>query len=111
MPVSVQLSAQYPRLVLYAPLIGLPAQTLHTTVTGLLPPYAAMFYVTQPDGTLLALPYAAITSSFDFRASEAGDVHFGVSQVGTWQAQVVISGTLSNAVAWEVLWLPVHVTR
>ena len=53
------------------------------------------FYVMQPDGTLLALPHTAITSSFDFGASEAGDVHFGVSQVGTWQAQVVISGTLA----------------
>jgi len=51
------------------------------------------------------------TDSFVFEPSEAGEVHFGVNQVGTWQAQVVVSGTLSNIVVWEVLWLPVHVTR
>jgi hypothetical protein len=110
-PISVQLSAQYPRLVLYAPSIGLPAQTLQTKVSGLLPPYAPTFYVMAPDGTLLVLPHAASTSSFNFGPSEAGDMHFGVSQVGMWQAQVVVSGTLSNSVSWEVLWLPVHVTR
>lgn len=110
-PISVQLSAQYPRLVLYAPSIGLPAQMLHTTVSGLVPPYAATFYVMAPDGTLFVLPHSANTSSFSFGPSETGDVHFGVSQVGTWQTQVVVGGTLSNVVAWEVLWLPVHVTR
>jgi hypothetical protein len=98
-------------LVLYAPAIDLPAQTLHTTVSGLTPPYAPTFYVTAPDGTLLVLPHTANTTPFSFGPSETGDMYFGVSQVGTWQAQVVVSSTLSNAVAWEVLWLPVHVTR
>jgi len=107
----VQLRAQYPRLVLYAPSIGLPAQTLHATVSGLLPPYAATFYVIRPDSTVLVFSHMATTNSFDFGANEAGDVYFGVSQVGSWQAQAVISGTPSNLVAWEVLWLPVHVTR
>jgi hypothetical protein len=107
----VQLSAQYPRLVLYAPSIGLPAQTLHTTISGLIPPYAPTFYVTAPDGTLLVLPYTVSTTAFNFGPSETGDMYFGVSQLGTWKAQVVVSGTLSNVVGWEALWLPVHVTR
>ena len=110
-PIFVQLSAQYPRLVLYAPSIGLPAQTLHTTISGLLPPYAAMFYVIRPDGTVLVFPHTATAGLFDFGPSEAGDMHFGVSQLGAWQAQVIVNGIPSNSVAWEVLWSPVHVTR
>ena len=65
----------------------------------------------RPDGTVLVFPHTATTGLFDFGPGEADDMYFGVSQLGTWQAQVIVNGIPSNSVAWEVLWSPVHVTR
>ena len=108
---EVILSAQYPRLVQYAPSLGLPAQTLRIAVTGLLTPYLTDLYVTRPDGTVAAWPYVSLTSPFIFGPSESGDGYFGVDQIGVWQAQAIVNGVVSNIVNWETLWLPVHVTR
>jgi len=110
-PVQVILSAQYPRLVQYAPALGLPAQTLRIAVTGLVTPYRTELYVTRPDGTVMAWPWVAVISPFVFGPGESGDRYFGVDQVGTWQAQAIVNGARSNAIGWETRWLPVHVTR
>lgn len=107
----VILSAQYPRLVHYAPALSLPAQRLQIVVTGLMPPYRAEVYVTRPDGAIVVWPWASLSSPFDFGPAEAGDRYFGVDQIGLWQAQVVVNGVVSNGVKWETHWLPVHVTR
>ena len=73
---EVILSAQYPRLVQYAPSLGLPAQTLRIAVTGLLTPYLTDLYVTRPDGTVVAWPIVSLSSPFAFGPSESGDVLF-----------------------------------
>jgi len=108
---EVILSAQYPRLVQYAPSLGLPAQTLRIAVTGLVTPYLTDLYVTRPDGTMTAWPIVSLSSPFTFGPSESGDVYFGVDQIGVWQAQAIVNGVVSNLVSWETHWLPVHVTR
>ena len=108
---QVILSAQYPRLVQYAPALGLPAQTLRIAVTGLVTPYRTELYVTRPDGTAAAWPWLAVISPFVFGPGESGDRYFGVDQIGSWQAQAIVNGVRSNGVGWETRWLPVHVTR
>lgn len=110
-PVKVILSAQYPRLVQYAPAIGLPAQTLRIAVTGLVTPYLTSLFVTRPDGTVAAWPIVAMISPYAFGPAESGDTYFGVDQIGMWQAQASVNGTASNVVSWTTVWLPVHVTR
>jgi hypothetical protein len=107
----VTLSAQYPFLLLDAPVLDLPAQTLQITVSGLLPPYLSSIYVIAPDGTLMILTHTSLNSPFTFGSIEAGDAYFGVSQIGTWQAEAVVNGVVSNSVTWQTVWLPVHVTR
>lgn len=110
-PVQVILSAQYPRLVHYAPTLGLPAQTLRLAVTGLVTPYLTELYVTRPDGTLMIWPWVSTFSPFPFGPGEAGEIYFGADQLGLWQAQAIVNGVGSNLVGWETRWLPVHVTR
>jgi len=105
------LSAQYPRLLQYAPAIGLPAQTLRIAVTGLVTPYLTSLFVTRPDGTVAAWPIVSLINPYGFGPGESGDTYFGVDQIGLWQAQASVNGTASNVVTWETLWLPVHVTR
>ncbi len=102
---------RYPYLLLDAPVLGLPAQTLNITVNGGVAPYTALIYVTQPDGTLLVWTQIASISTFTFGPTEASDTYFGVSQIGAWQAQVIVNGVSSNQVSWTTVWLPVHVTR
>ena len=108
---QVILSEHYPRLVQYAPALGLPAQTLRIAVTGLVTPYLAELYVTRPDGTLMIWPWISMFSPFPFGPGESGDIYFGTDQIGMWQAQVIMNGVGSNLVGWETRWLPVHVTR
>ena len=108
---EVILSAQYPRLVQYAPALGLPAQTLRIAVTGVVTPYLTDLYVTRPDGTLAVWPIVSLSSPFAFGPGESGDGYFGVDQIGGWQAQAIVNGVVSNVVGWATRWLPVHVTR
>jgi hypothetical protein len=34
-----------------------------------------------------------------------------VEETGTWLGRVVVNGTPSNIVSWEVHWYPAHVVR
>jgi hypothetical protein len=110
-PVSVQLTADYPYLVQFAPVVGLPAQTLRLAVSGVLTPYLTVLSVTQPDGAVLNWPLTSLSSPLTFGPGESGDQYFGVTQTGLWQAQAIVNGLVSNVVRWETRWFPVHVTR
>lgn len=108
---AVQLSADYPFLVQFAPAVGLPAQTLRVTVSGVLTPYLTVLSVAQPDGAVLTWPLTSLSSPIVFGPGESGDPYFGVTQIGWWQAQAMVNGIASNSVQWETRWFPIHVTR
>ncbi len=95
----------------YAPVVGLPAQTLRLVVSGVLTPYLTVLSVIQPDGVVLTWPLTSVSSPISFGPNEAGDPYFGVTQTGLWRAQAIVNGIASNLVSWETRWFPVHVTR
>lgn len=109
---QVHLEARYPYLVYQGPAWGLPAQTLEVTVTGGGAPYEALFYIAKPGQSYQAQPlYTASSNPFWYGQAESGDPYFGVSELGTWCAQVVVDFMPSNTVCWQVSRYPVHVTR
>jgi hypothetical protein len=108
---EVRLTARYPRLVYYGPELGLPAQTLDVVVVGGTPPYNAVVYVVPPSGVYTPLDYTAGSSPWSYGPGESGNPYLGVEETGTWLGRVVVNGTPSNIVSWEVHWYPAHVVR
>jgi hypothetical protein len=109
---EVRLTARYPHLVYRGPALGLPAQTLDVVVVGGNPPYNATVSVVPPSLVYTPVNYTAGSNPWAYGPGEAGDMYLGVTETGTWHAQVVIDGRFtSNVVSWEVHWYPVHVIR
>jgi len=112
LPLTASLFARYGSLVLMAPRLGLPAQTLNGSISGGTLPYAVTLYVQSPDNSTTGYNLSPGTS-FSFGTSESGDAYFGVSQVGTWRAWFTVTdnsghSATSNAVTWQVVFYPVH---
>jgi hypothetical protein len=108
---EVRLAARYPRLVYYGPELGLPAQTLDVVVVGGTPPYDAVVYVVPPSGIYTPVDYTAGSNPWSYGPGESGNPYLGVEEAGTWLGRVVVDGTPSNIVSWEVHWYPAHVVR
>jgi len=95
-----------------APKLGLPAQTLNGSISSGTAPYAVTLYIQSPDGHTTGYSLSP-GASFSFGPSEAGDPNFGVAQVGTWRAWFTLADgggrhSTSNAVAWQVVFYPIH---
>jgi len=113
-PLAASLTPRYSSLVLMAPDLGLPVQTLDGTISGGTPPYNTMLYVEQPDSTQIAyhLPSGA---SLSFGPDEAGNPDFGTTQKGTWRAWMTVTDSASHTATsptavWNVTFYPVHET-
>jgi len=112
LPLVANLTPRYGSLVLMAPKLGLPAQTLNGSISSGTAPYAVTLYIQSPDGHTTGYSLSP-GASFSFGPSEAGDPNFGVAQVGTWRAWFTLADgggrhSTSNAVAWQVVFYPIH---
>lgn len=114
-PSGITLDRDYPYLVLYAPDVGMPAQTLRGQLLGWgVANHTITVQVQSPDGAIHT--YSAITDAggnFVIGAASTGDTYFGVSQTGTWAAVAIYSpaGISSNTVNWLVDWKPGHLNE
>jgi hypothetical protein len=113
-PLAAGLMPRYSSLVLMAPDLGLPAQTLDGTINGGIPPYRATLYVARPNGDQVTYQLTP-GASFSFGPAESGDPNFGTTQKGTWRAWVVVMDsashtTMSPTAIWDVAFYPVHQT-
>jgi len=112
LPLTASLSARYGSLVLMAPRLGLPAQTLSGAISGGVLPYSVTLYVQSPDNNTTDYNLSPDTS-FNFGTSESADPNFGVSQEGTWRAWFSLTddgsrSATSNTITWQVVFYPVH---
>ncbi len=111
-PGSLSLTQDYSFLVLRAPDVGQPAQTLHGLLQGGgIANRLITVQVQAPDGYIYT--YSVLTDragNFILDPATAGSTYFGVSQTGTWYAVAVYSpsGISSNTVSWIVDWKPGH---
>jgi hypothetical protein len=110
-PLSGSISALYAKLVLYAPKLGQPAQTLSGSVSGGAPAYAITVHVRAPSGATNV--YTRSSSDWSIDQTSAGDTAFGTTEEGTWTAWATISDAAgknfqTGSVTWEVSWYPVH---
>jgi hypothetical protein len=110
-PLTASLTPRYGSLLLMAPRLGLPAQTLNGAISGGIAPYAVTLHVQAPDNSTASFGLSG--GSFSFGPGEAGDANFGVSQEGTWRAWFTVTDTggriaTSNTVTWQVVFYPVH---
>jgi len=112
LPLAASLSARYGSLVLMAPRLGLPAQTMSGAISGGTLPYSVTLYVQSPDNSTTSYNLSPGTS-FSFGTSESGDPYFGVTQEGTWRAWFSVAddgghNAPSNTITWRVVFYPVH---
>jgi hypothetical protein len=110
-PLSGTIAATYARLPLYAPTLGLPAQTLTGTVSGGNPPYIVLVQIREPSGNVSTLSRNA--ASWSVTPENSGDDNLGTTQEGTWIAWAEIEDSAgvkfrTASASWEVAWYPVH---
>lgn len=110
-PLSGTISPAYAKLLLFAPDLGQPAQTLTGSVTGGEPPYSLAVHVRAPSG--LEATYTRSGSSWSLGPTDAGNPDFGTTEKGSWTAWAEIidsaGGTVRTpSVTWDVSWYPVH---
>ena len=110
-PLSGTISAWYPNLVLFAPKLGLPAQTLGGTVNGGEAPYGALVHVKSPTGIETIISRNG--SAWSLTPVDAGDPNFGTIENGVWTAWAIITDSAGRiyttaSVTWNVAWFPVH---
>ena len=110
-PLSGSISALYTRLLLFAPNLGQPAQSLVGAVSGGEPPYAITVHVRAPSGTIK--PFTRSESNWSVDPGSAGDDFFGTTEEGTWTAWATITDSVgrnyqTGSVTWDVSWHPVH---
>jgi hypothetical protein len=108
---SGTISPAYAKLLLSAPNLGQPAQTLTGSVTGGEPPYSLIVHVRAPSG--LETTYSRSGSSWSLSPATANNPTFGTTEEGGWSAWVDITDTAgrtyrTSSVIWEVSWYPVH---
>lgn len=110
-PLSGTISVTYARLLLLAPNLGQPAQTLIGTVSGGISPYSILVSVRTPSGALISLTRSG--STWSVTPENSGDLNFGTTEEGIWTAWADLrdsSGQTYRTVSavWEVAWHPVH---
>lgn len=110
-PLSGTISVTYARLLLFAPNLGQPAQTLIGTVSGGISPYSILVWVRTPSGALISLTRSG--STWSVTPDNSGDLNFGTTEEGIWTAWADLrdsSGQTYRTVSavWEVAWHPVH---
>lgn len=110
-PLSGAISATYSKLLLFAPNLGQPAQTLSGSVSGGEGPYNLLIHVFSPSGD--ETTYSPSGSTWTLSPSDAGNPSFGTTQEGVWRAWAEIrdsAGRFFNttSVTWDVSWYPVH---
>ncbi|RPJ39595.1 MAG: hypothetical protein EHM21_15535 [Chloroflexi bacterium] len=101
----------YSRLLLYAPNLGQPAQTLMGAVSGGEPPYTVSVQVRAPSGVINT--YTRSGSSWQLTPVSTGDPNFGTTAEGIWTAWANLTDSAGRtfrtiSIPWDVSWHPVH---
>ena len=110
-PLSGTISQAFSSLLLFAPNLGLPAQSLSGIVSGGSPPYSIQVWVRKPSGSLLS--FSRTGSNWTVTPASSGDLNFGTSEAGSWTAWADLQDSSGQtyqtaSVMWEVAWYPVH---
>lgn len=110
-PLSGSISALYAKLLLFAPAVGQPAQTLTGTASGGDPPYQVSIHVRAPSG--VESNFSKSGSSWTLDPASSGDASLGVTEQGLWTAWATLRDSAgrtytTSSVIWEVAWYPVH---
>jgi hypothetical protein len=110
-PLSGTITVTYVRLLLFAPNLGQPAQTLSGTATGGEPPYSITVHVRSPSGIEVSLSHSG--STWSATPQNSGDINFGTTEHGIWTAWADLTDSAGRtyrtpSVTWEVAWHPVH---
>ena len=110
-PLSGTISVAYAKLLLDAPNLGQPAQTLSGTASGGEPPYSIIVHVRTPTGS--EMTFSKNGSSWSLTPASASIPNFGTTEEGTWTAWAVITDLAgrtfrTTSITWEVSWHPVH---
>lgn len=110
-PLSGTISPLYAQLLLYAPSLGQPAQTLTGSVSGGEAPYSLVVHVRAPSG--LDITYSRSGNDWSLTPANVSNPNFGTTEKGTWTAWAVITDSggrsfQTNSAVWEVSWFPVH---
>jgi PKD repeat protein len=110
-PLSGTITVTYARLLLFAPNLGQPGQTLSGTVIGGEPPYSITVHVRAPSGVEISLSRSGPTWSAT--PQNSGDINFGTTEQGIWTAWSDLTDSAgrtyrTSSVTWEVAWHPVH---
>jgi hypothetical protein len=110
-PLSGTISVTYARLLLFAPNLGQPAQTLIGTISGGISPYSILVWVRTPSGALICLTRSG--STWSVTPENSGDHNFGTTEEGIWTAWADLQDSSGQnyrtvSAVWEVAWHPVH---
>jgi len=110
-PLTGTISQAFSSLLLFAPNLGLPAQSLSGNVSGGIPPYSIQVWVHKPSGSLLS--FSRTGSNWTVTPASSGDLNFGTSEAGSWTAWANLQDSAGQtyqtaSVVWEVAWYPVH---
>jgi hypothetical protein len=110
-PVTGTITIAYAKLLLDAPNLGQPAQTLSGTVSGGEPPYSIMVHVRTPTGS--EATFSKSGNSWSLTPASSGQSNFGTTEKGTWTAWAVITDLAgrtfrTTSMTWDVSWHPVH---
>jgi hypothetical protein len=110
-PLSGTLSVAYAKLLLFAPQLGLPAQTLSGSSSGGEPPYTIAVHVRTPGG--VETTYSRSGAAWTVSSTVANDPNFGTTVEGVWNAWAIISDSASRSfrthtITWDISWHPVH---
>ncbi len=114
---SIELSRQYPYLVLMASNVGQPTQVLigRLAAGNALPGRSVVVRWTVPGDYAEFLNSKVVVTDADGRfrveSVNTGDPNFGTTEIGTWQARAEAMGAISGSVNWEVRWYAVHVIQ
>jgi len=110
-PLRGTIAVTYARLLLFAPSLDQPAQTLTGEVTGGVPPYSILVRVRTPSGAQFSLNRNG--STWSVTPENSGDLNFGTTEEGIWTAWADLTDDFGQtyrtpSVVWEVAWHPVH---
>ena len=110
-PLSGTISPAYTKLLLFAPNLGQPAQSLTGTVSGGEAPYNLIVHVRAPSG--LEMTYTRSGSTWSVTPVNSSNPNFGTTEEGTWTAWADITDVAGRtyrtlSTTWEVSWYPVH---
>lgn len=110
-PLSGIITIDYARLLLFAPELEQPAQTITGMVTSGIAPYLSTVYIRPPSGTTVTFTRSG--DEWTTSPENTGDINFGTTEEGTWTAWADLRDGFSQtfqtpSVTWEVAWHPVH---